>query len=105
MKKCNHSYQSIYCKPEASFSPNRNVSFDCTKSGSRVKRNSPILDLMSSSFEETLPIWEDLTPSVLKCAGSVAGCDYCLYFASTYNISVSPAACIGGCSLGTFGKK
>ena len=40
---------------------------------------------------------------VLLCFRSVAGCDFCLYFFATYNVSAHPNVCVGGCALGTVG--
>lgn len=54
-------------------------------------------------FRNSARIWEKIMPSVFSCSISYAGCDFCFYFLSTYNISASPAACVGGCSLGAFG--
>ena len=34
----------------------------------------------------------------------MAACDYCLYFLSAYNVTAPPAACVGGCSIGTYGN-
>ena len=42
--------------------------------------------------------------SFMSCGASVAGCDFCFYFLATYNVSAGPSACVGGCSLGTFGS-
>ena len=50
------------------------------------------------------PLWSKLTPDVFSCTASVVGCDFCIYYLSTYNLTATPAACIGGCSLGTFGS-
>ena len=56
-----------------------------------------------NTFEDKVsPIWSDLTPDVFKCTTSIAGCDFCFYYLATYNLTASPAACVGGCSLGAF---
>ena len=68
--------------------------------------------------------WQELTPRVIGCYSSIAGqtsplsplppslpltsllpgCDFCFYFFSRYNISVSPGACSTGCLMGTIGS-
>ena len=50
------------------------------------------------------PIWSSLAPEIFSCTTSIVGCDFCFYYLSTYNLSVAPAACVGGCSLGAFGS-
>ena len=73
--------------------------------------NRSVLETYSNTFGETLKgiyaadFWRlerKLLPNIMSCGASVAGCDYCLYFLTTYNLTISPAACVGGCSLGTF---
>ena len=73
--------------------------------------NRSVLETYSNTFSETLKgiyaadFWRlerKLLPNIMSCGASVAGCDYCLYFLTTYNLTISPAACVGGCSLGTF---
>ena len=59
---------------------------------------------ISDEFRKTSNILIDMIPNFLACGASVAGCDFCFYFLSTYNLTASPAACVGGCSLGTFGS-
>ena len=54
--------------------------------------------------KNTRPIWSSLAPEIFSCTTSIAGCDFCFYYLSTYNLSVAPAACVGGCSLGAFGS-
>ena len=56
----------------------------------------------SHAISVALKKTRNLLPSIMGCGASVAGCDYCMYFLTTYNLTVSPAACVGGCSLGTF---
>ncbi len=63
-----------------------------------------MLDRVSRVFSNSMPTWRALAPQVLACTSSLSGCDFCIYFLATYNVSASPAACIGGCSLGTFGS-
>jgi len=46
--------------------------------------------------------WKLLVPEIFSCTASVAGCDMCFYFLGTYNYSVVPAACVGGCTINTF---
>jgi hypothetical protein len=60
--------------------------------------------LLSEFNKKIRPIWSSLTPDVFSCSASIAGCDFCFYYLATYNLSVAPAACVGGCSLGTFGS-
>ena len=45
--------------------------------------------------------WKKLVPDIFSCSASVAGCDMCFYFLGTYNYSVVPAACLGGCTINT----
>jgi hypothetical protein len=45
--------------------------------------------------------WKVLVPDIFSCTASVAGCDMCFYFLGTYNYSVVPAACLGGCTINT----
>ena len=61
-----------------------------------IKENSP--NTIAIALKNT----RKLLPNIMSCGASVAGCDYCMYFLTTYNLTVSPAACVGGCSLGTF---
>ena len=61
-----------------------------------IKENS------SHAISIALKNTRKLLPNIMSCGASVAGCDYCMYFLTTYNLTVSPAACVGGCSLGTF---
>ena len=62
----------------------------------------------SAMFEnfnkEVKPLWSSLTPDVFSCTASLAGCDFCIYYLGTYNLTAPPAACVGGCSLSTFGS-
>ena len=42
--------------------------------------------------------------SALKCTNSLAGCDFCLYFFATCNMSAHPNVCVRGCALSTIGS-
>jgi hypothetical protein len=55
-------------------------------------------------FSDAFGVWDVLVPRALSCTGSVAGCDFCLYFFATYNVSAHPNVCVGGCALGTVGS-
>jgi hypothetical protein len=55
-------------------------------------------------FWDAFGVWDALVPVVLSCTRSFAGCDFCLYFFATYNASVHPNVCFGGCALGTVGS-
>ena len=70
--------------------------FNLTHYSNIIKENS------SHAMAILLKKTRNLLPSIMGCGASVAGCDYCMYFLTTYNLTVSPAACVGGCSLGTF---
>ena len=63
-----------------------------------------LLQSIGSELGQVMGSWEELLPSILGCYGSVAGCDYCFYFLSTYNLSVVPSACSSGCSFAVFGS-
>lgn len=63
----------------------------------------PKRDAFKKTVDGTLKAWKGLLPNVIACSSSFAGCDFCMYFLATYNISASPAACVAGCSLGSFG--
>lgn len=69
-----------------------------------VDSNGSLATLWKDWNKNVKPIWSDLAPSVFTCAASLAGCDFCFYYLATYNLSVAPAACVGGCSLSTFGS-
>lgn len=76
---------------------------------SRSRRRVPSaaeknLEDVQKVFGDAFGVWKDMVPSVLSCTGAVAGCDFCLYFFTTYNISAHPNVCIGGCALGTVGS-
>ena len=73
-----------------------NTYFNFTHFNRLIKENSP------STIGIALKNTRKLLPNIMSCGASVAGCDYCMYFLTTYNLTVSPAACVGGCSLGTF---
>ena len=93
---------SLTCSLAANNIPKISAS---TKSKRNVKipKFSVISDTMEDLNQNVAPIWSDLTPEVFSCTTSIAGCDFCFYYLSTYNLSVAPAACVGGCSLGAFG--
>ena len=61
-----------------------------------------ISEFMEDFQENVRPLWSSLTPDVFTCSASVVGCDFCIYYLATYNLTAPPAACIGGCSLSTF---
>merc|ERR1712130_306632 len=63
-----------------------------------------LIETASDGFEDVIGHWKDLLPSAFTCFASVAGCDFCYYFLGTYNISLSPAACSGSCSLSVVGS-
>ncbi len=74
--------------------------------GKKIKREaeeSAVIEV-GNPFEKVRKVWSSLVPDVFSCTASVAGCDFCFYYLATYNLSVAPAACIGGCSLSTFGS-
>ena len=73
-----------------------NSYFNFTHYNKIIKENSP--NAIAIALKNT----RKLLPNIMSCGASVAGCDYCMYFLTTYNLTVSPAACVGGCSLGTF---
>ena len=73
-----------------------NEFFNLTHFSKIIKENS------SHAMTIALKNTRKLLPNIMSCGASVAGCDYCMYFLTTYNLTVSPAACVGGCSLGTF---
>ena len=73
-----------------------NQYFNLTHFSKLIKENS------SNAIAVALKNTRKLLPNIMSCGASVAGCDYCMYFLTTYNLTVSPAACVGGCSLGTF---
>ena len=65
---------------------------------------SPLVEKAREVFSDAFSAWGRLLPSAMKCGGSVAGCDFCLYFFATYNVSAHPNVCVGGCSLSTVGS-
>merc|ERR1719229_1587624 len=65
---------------------------------------SPLMARTREVFSEAFSAWGRLVPSALSCGGSIAGCDFCLYFFATYNVSAHPNVCVGGCSLSTIGS-
>ena len=74
---------------------------------SNMKNTTTTEDFFSvaaDGFEEVLGGWKKLLPSTIGCMASVAGCDFCYYFLATYNMSLTPAACNGGCSLSVVGS-
>ena len=91
----------------------------------RAKRESVTsvgeeMSKIRAEVTEIVEEWQELTPRVIGCYSSiagqtsplplpcltslVAGCDFCFYFFSSYNISVSPGACSTGCLMGTIGS-
>ncbi len=73
------------------------------KSRAIAEKSKFSLATLWQDFEANVrPIWSALTPDVFTCTASLAGCDFCFYYLSTYNLSVAPAACVGGCSLSAF---
>ena len=70
---------------------------------SRSKRSAAAA-IFENFKKDVKPLWSALTPDVFSCTASVAGCDFCMYYLGTYNLTAPPAACIGGCSLSTFGS-
>ena len=76
-------------------------------SARRIQRsldeNKPKLSILTDFNENVRPILSKMAPEIFGCTTSIAGCDFCFYYLATYNLSVAPAACVGGCSLGAFG--
>ena len=83
-------------RPKRSLGHTINEYFNFTHFNRLIKENTP------STIATALKNTRSLLPNIMSCGASVAGCDYCMYFLTTYNLTVSPAACVGGCSLGTF---
>ena len=73
-------------------------------SNTRADSQPAILSKVRGVFSDAFSAWRGMVPSALSCTGSLAGCDFCLYFFATYNVSAHPNVCLSGCALGTVGS-
>ena len=96
--KFNHGYLTCRMAPSSSVLESRR------SKRSTLSSKYSLSTLLEDVEENVRPIWSGLTPDVFSCVTSIAGCDFCFYYLATYNLSVAPAACVGGCSLSTFGS-
>ena len=87
-----------------SASPEIAASVKSKRSVDDSKKSLSISTIWQNFQEKVSPIWSAITPDVFACTTSIAGCDFCFYYLATYNLTAPPAACVGGCSLGTFGS-
>merc|ERR1711935_291258 len=81
-----------------------NKQMDAADDALKQNNTNVLIETASAGFDDIIGHWKDLLPSAVGCFTSVAGCDFCYYFLATYNLSLSPASCNGGCSLSVVGS-
>ena len=60
------------------------------------RRDSPDRRLKMLTEDIRLAVW----PSFSSCGGAIAGCATCISLLTVLSVGISPAACIGPCSIG-----
>ena len=52
---------------------------------------------------EVVEAWAALVPGVVGCGVSLLACDFCHHFLGSYNRTVTPRVCQGGCTAAVVG--